>query len=485
MPFLKSFFAKKLFKSKKSSFCPSIQCAESDVESEHDCNSQPSKGPHKLFTKGENLNDKLVGVVVTIFEGSSYDEMFREIRPETVPGERVSTYSIGCRDVKLLHDFLSAVAPIPEDQPLWRCLVDDINHVSADSVTFNWECCSACGDRCFPCQDTDIDSNASDAPLAQSQESWHCATCTLENAASLSICAACNTARPPEQDSAENQASWRCTACTLENEATASSCVVCDSARPPTLQFESDLTLGESQRQRSQYEPSQTMEFMALAVSRGHTVMCSDFSLKSLIHEWSEQHLGPNPFIKVGEVSDQFELAFVASDLAHEDTPQQLQVVGELCRDQGKAVVKALGGTILYTVDPKRSKTGLYDLKVLTVVTGTSDGLPNLTEEMKCSIGEGEGVRKGAAGHVTLTYQSGGQLVTSMGHWIELTRIDTNLDSVLRAAEHNFGAVEAADFRQEYYSKSSSFERSECLQKRAHKLVQQSVPTKMKCRTKF
>merc|ERR1711862_233472 len=141
------------------------------------------------------------------------------------------------------------------------------------------------------------------------------------------------------------------------------------------------------------------MEFMALAVRRGHTVMCSDFCLKSLIHEWSEEHLGPNPFIKVGEVDQQFQLDFVPLDLAHENVPQQLQVVGELCRDQGKALVKALGGTILYTVDPKRPRTGLYDLKVLTVVTDTSDGLPNLPGEMKCSVGEGGSMKKGAAGH--------------------------------------------------------------------------------------
>merc|ERR1719160_135261 len=108
------------------------------------------------------------------------------------------------------------------------------------------------------------------------------------------------------------------------------------------------------------------MEFMALVVHRGHTVLCSDFSLKSLIHEWSEQHLGPNPFIKVGEIDRQFQLEFVPSDLAHEDVPQQLQVVGELCRDEGKAIVSAMADTILYTVDPKRAKTGMYDLKVLT-----------------------------------------------------------------------------------------------------------------------
>lgn len=89
-----------------------------------------------------------------------------------------------------------------------------------------------------------------------------------------------------------------------------------------------------------------TMQAMGFALRSGFTVMCSDFSLKSLIHEWSEEHLGPNPFLKVGECDSQFCLEFVPSELQHEDVPQQLQVVGELCADKGKAVVNAMGCTI-------------------------------------------------------------------------------------------------------------------------------------------
>merc|ERR1719453_1148425 len=156
------------------------------------------------------------------------------------------------------------------------------------------------------------------------------------------------------------------------------------------------------------------MEFMGLAMRRGFTVMCSDFSLKSLIYDWSEQHLGPNPFVKVGECNSQFQLEFTPQELQHEDVPQQLQVVGELCKEQGKAMVSAMGGTILYTVDPKRPRTGRYDLKILTVVTDVSEGLQSVGEGQKCSVGEGENIKIGVAGHVALTYPSGGQLVTSM-----------------------------------------------------------------------
>merc|ERR1711904_429317 len=190
------------------------------------------------FTKGENVKDKLVGVVVTIFEGSSYDEMFREVRPQTVAGERGSTYSLCCRDVKLLNEYLSAIVPIPEDQLMWRSLVNDINQVQADSVTFNWECCSACGDRCFPCMedgDSDVGSLPSvqnqayvgSVPSVQTQETWCCTACTLVNEASAPMCAACDAVRPVTQDSTQNssQTFWSCAVCTLQNDVSAPRCM--------------------------------------------------------------------------------------------------------------------------------------------------------------------------------------------------------------------------------------------------------------------
>jgi hypothetical protein len=39
-------------------------------------------------------------------------------------------------------------------------------------------------------------------------------------------------------------------------------------------------------------------------------VMCSDFSLKALIGKWEENLLGPNPFKKIGEFGDHFQLEF-------------------------------------------------------------------------------------------------------------------------------------------------------------------------------
>jgi hypothetical protein len=60
------------------------------------------------------------------------------------------------------------------------------------------------------------------------------------------------------------------------------------------------------------------------------------------------------------------------------------------------------------------------------------------------------GEYNGSAGHVLLTYPSGGMILTSMGHWVELMKIDTTAEKVFEVAEREFGAVKAAQMRNEY-----------------------------------
>lgn len=57
-------------------------------------------------------------------------------------------------------------------------------------------------------------------------------------------------------------------------------------------------------------ETKKTLELIPLLLQRGHMVMCSDFSLKALIRQWSVDHLGPNPFIKIGEFGGFMRLEF-------------------------------------------------------------------------------------------------------------------------------------------------------------------------------
>lgn len=347
--------------------------------------------PVKLFSDKETDEEKLVGVVITIFAEHSYDENFREVRPETVPGEKVSTYSMSLFSVGELHEYLLGTQ-VPEG--IWRQIVEDIRSVPADSVTFNWECCGACSDGGF-----------------------------------------CNS-RPRR-------------------------------SRRSTLPG-----------------ASPTIHLISFALQSGFSVMCSDFSLKALIAEWSEELLGPNPFLRVrGNCDSQFQLGFFPEHLKDDEVPQQLQVVGELCAKDGKAVVTAMSDTIVYTVNPRRQETDAYQLKVLTVVTQWAGG--SMPAAMECEIQEGEARKRGAAGHVALSYPSGGQLITSMGHWIELTRIDTSVESIMQVAAKNFGEHEIRKTRAALSGARTETERMRCLQDLSKEMIQKSIPSKMKGRTKY
>jgi len=351
----------------------------------------------KLFTDMEQVQERLVGVIVTIFASGSYDENFREVRPETVPGEKVSTYSLSLFAVQTLQDYLSGKLT-PEG--IWTQLVEDIRSVPADSVTFNWECCGACSDRGFR-----------------------------------------------------------------------------QGARASALGSSRSRGLISASR-------SSTVDLIAFALQSGFSVMCSDFSLKALISEWSEELLGPNPFTRLpGTCDDQFQLEFFPEHLKNEDVPQQLQVVGELCAQDGKAAVGALSDTILYTLNPRRKATEVYQVKVLTVVTKWRGS--EIPEAMKCEVQHGDARKRGVAGHVALSYPSGGQLITSMGHWIELTRINTSVESMMQVAARNFGEQEIFKHRAELSSARNEAERQQCVQKLSKQMIQKSVPSSMKARTKF
>jgi len=72
-----------------------------------------------------------------------------------------------------------------------------------------------------------------------------------------------------------------------------------------------------------------------------------------------------------------------------------------------------------------------------------------------------------------------------MAHWIELTKVDTSLESVMRTAAQEFGEEEVRTFQNEMNCFESESERQECLQKRSKAMLMKSAPTRMKNRTKF
>ena len=57
---------------------------------------------------------------------------------------------------------------------------------------------------------------------------------------------------------------------------------------------------------------------------------------------------------------------------------------------------------------------------------------------------------RGTAGHVLLKYKTGGLLLTSMGHWIELLKIDTSETTFFKVARETFGDEYAASLQVQY-----------------------------------
>jgi len=167
------------------------------------------------------------------------------------------------------------------------------------------------------------------------------------------------------------------------------------------------------------------MKLVGHVLNNKHMAMFSDFSLKALIAQWNSHVLGPNPFMKMSnEFSTTVLLKFEPATLK-ESPSAQLQSVGDLS-EGGKCNVHCLGGTIIYSVDPKKADHKSYKLQVLTVAENAPVDSPGLACHIKNA--------HGAAGHILLTYPNGGKLLTSMGHWVELVKVDTSEQKLFEMA---------------------------------------------------
>lgn len=316
-------------------------------------------------------DDVLVGVIVTISDGNSYDPLFSQVAQVAGEGQRVATYGASPSSLPHIMSALSGSqvqGSIPGNlHRNLRRLVADIVEVQPDSVVFNWECCSGCCGEHF-------------------------------------------------QDGAV------------------------------------------------------VMNLVKRILDRGHMVMFSDFSLKALIKEWKNDLLGPNPFIKVSEFGGTFQLRFDPAML-QECPSAQLQKLGELASD-GKADLHAMGGTIAFSVDWTKADCSAYRCQVLTVMAETNGHpVPAPVPQQTCEVG---GYR-GWAGHVLLSYPSGGRLIASAGHWVELTRLDVNEADLLRAAA-SYGAAFSSQVQASMSSCVSDADRQRTIQTYSSQIVQQSSP---------
>lgn len=204
----------------------------------------------------------------------------------------------------------------------------------------------------------------------------------------------------------------------------------------------------------------------------GFFVMFSDFSLKALLSKWDPEIMGVCPFKQVGDYSSNCELRF-SSGILKECPSAQLVTVGQLC-EGGEAHVHAMGGTIAYApLKGVNLAAAPYTLQILTVLTKADGCKPNITSD-DCELAT---IRehKGYAGHSLLSYHTGGNLLLSSCHWVELSHLSTTEEDVFKAFAANQGAAYAQERDREYRSVPME-QRAEKLQSFAREMVQKSAP---------
>jgi hypothetical protein len=370
---------------------------------------QSTTNVYRFRTNNSDGESKLDSLIISICSGSSFDDLYHRIKPETEDGKHIDVYRMTPSSamytsfMKLSKDPTAKVDLKEDSKKNLLELLKGIQSLSdnPDSVIFNWECCSGCNDKGF--------------------------------------------------------------------------CV------------------------------SETIIFLKFLLDHGHGTMFSDFSLKALIGTWDEELLGPCPFARVGTFSNSMNLVFNPKNLL--DCPsQQLQIVGKLSTN-GICAVSAMSSTILYAVDHTKLEHDKYILNNLSMVTGINNtnveglesfGIVNVldypkaeyefkinfdSEDLKESEDDDDATIKnkksfqsiaamsGFAGHTFLGYPTGGYIITSCGHWIELMNLGGVSENALREVSGGFGISETESCDAMLSSCNTQEEKDNALQTLAQQYV--------------
>jgi len=325
-----------------------------------------------------------VSVIVTLFSGDSFDELFKS-KPQKAPEGKVSLFVLHYKYCKHVLNAFQGIIPEGFDDEFTdnlKKLINEIKLVSAESVLFNWECCSG---------------------LDTIQEEEHFDYNGIDD----------------------------------------------DYSKKHLVEKDDNLAL------------------IKYLLDNKHMLMFSDFAVDALINDWDIKLLGANPFIKLGECDRQIELNFIPSDLK-ESSSVQLQLVGQLC-EKGKMVISAMPGTIVFGfVDEKVRSYPEYEINLLTVVTKTTG--PELLDN--CEIA----AKRGTIGHVMLKYKSGGVMLLSAGHWIEMSKFDVDLDN-LESVVQDFGGEYKNKFSEiKSNNNMKEIEKYSRYQEMANDMIQKSTP---------
>lgn len=148
-------------------------------------------------------------------------------------------------------------------------------------------------------------------------------------------------------------------------------------------------------------------------------------------------------------------------------------MVAELARDE-KVSLRAMGGTVVFNMDITKLDVEKYDASVLTVVYEFSNVDKTNTLPLH-TIGK----HSGTVGHALLRYKSGGIMLLSAGHWIELD-LKINLEDLTKVSQKFYGTNNQYLDEIENIKSSLSLgenEKMQMYQEIANRFVQQSSPS--------
>lgn len=224
------------------------------------------------------------------------------------------------------------------------------------------------------------------------------------------------------------------------------------------------------------FDTNASLALISSLLDHGYMVMVSDFTLKATIGCWDETLLGPCPFVRCGDFDTGFTLRFDPATLKS-SASAQLKVVGDLCSD-GLAEVHAMGGTCGYTLKERAPVTDKYELTALTVITKVEGRDARERYDLSACKGKCAEVasHNGILGHTTLRFKSsGGVLLTSSGHWLELSQLSTSETNVFNAMRSQWGESAVQSNMASYSAMPVEQQRAQ-LQTFAANLVQQAAP---------
>ena len=129
-------------------------------------------------------DNEIVGMVITMFSGNTYDGVFKTVEQKAGEGERVAVYS--CSNVHPAHllESLQRGSSKQKDACMGK-MITEMETLEACTVVFNWECCSGFSGDIFK---TPSENDPTIALMAFLLEKGHMVQCSDFSAGALIKC---------------------------------------------------------------------------------------------------------------------------------------------------------------------------------------------------------------------------------------------------------------------------------------------------------